>query len=367
MGSLAETQIIPAKISDEEANLFAMQLAGATVLPMVLTSALELDLLEIISKNVALSGGQLSATEIASHLPTKNPAAPVMVDRILRLLAAYSILTCSVRKLPDGSVERLYGLGPVCKYLTRNEDGVSLAALCHLNRDRVFMESWYHLKDAVLEGGIPFNKAFGMDAFEYQGADPRFNKVFNNGMSNHTTIVMTKILETYKGFEGLNSLVDVGGGIGVTLRMIVSKHPHIKGILYDLSHVIEEAVSYPGIEHVGGDMFVNVPKADAIFMKWICHDWSDQHCLKFLTNCYEALPDNGKVIVAESILPVVPDSSLLTKEVVHMDCLMLAHNPGGKERTEKEFEALAKDSGFQGFQVVCRAYGTHIMEFLKNI
>ncbi|CAA7050204.1 unnamed protein product [Microthlaspi erraticum] len=344
MGSLAETQITPAKISDEEANLFAMQLAGATVLPMVLTSALELDLLEIISKNVDYAGGQLSASEIASHLQTKNPGAPVMVDRILRLLAAYSILTCSVQR-----------------------DGVSLAALCHLNRDRVFMESWYHLKDAVLEGGIPFNMAFGMDAFEYQGSDPRFNKVFNNGMSNHTTIVMTKILETYKGFEGLTSLVDVGGGIGVTLRMIVSKHPHIKGILYDLSHVIQEAVSYPGIEHVGGDMFVNVPKADAIFMKWICHDWSDQHCLKFLKNCYEALPDNGKMIVAESILPVVPDSSLLTKEVVHMDCLMLAHNPGGKERTEKEFEALAKGSGFQGFQVVCRAYGTHIMEFLKKI
>lgn len=108
-------------------------------------------------------------------------------------------------------------------------------------------ECRYHLKDAVLEGGVPFDKAFGMDAFEYQGADPRFNKVFNNGMSNHTTIVMTKILETYKGFEGLSSLVDVGGGTGVTLRMIVSKHPHIKGILYDLSHVIEEAVSYPGI------------------------------------------------------------------------------------------------------------------------
>lgn len=103
------------------------------------------------------------------------------------------------------------------------------------------------MKDAVLEGGIPFNRAFGMGAFEYQGSDPSFNKVFNSGMSNHTTIVMTKILEIYKGFEGLSSLVDVGGGIGVTLRMIVSKHPYIKGILYDLPHVIEEAISYPGI------------------------------------------------------------------------------------------------------------------------
>ncbi|XP_070677064.1 caffeic acid 3-O-methyltransferase-like [Malus domestica] len=148
--------------------------------------------------------------------------------------------------------------------------------------------------------------------------------------------------------------------------MIVSKYPSIKGINFDLPHVIEDAPQYPGVEHVGGDMFVSVPKGDAIFMKWICHDWSDEHCLKFLKNCYAALPDNGKVIVAECILPVAPDSSLATKGVVHIDEIMLAHNPGGKERTEKEFEALAKGSGFQGFRVVCSAFNTYAIEFLKK-
>lgn len=74
-----------------------MQPAGATVLPMVLTSALELDLLEIISKNVALPWGQLSPSDVASYLPTKNPDVPIMVNRILRLLAAYFILTRSIR------------------------------------------------------------------------------------------------------------------------------------------------------------------------------------------------------------------------------------------------------------------------------
>ncbi|XP_010520933.1 PREDICTED: flavone 3'-O-methyltransferase 1-like [Tarenaya hassleriana] len=366
MGSTAETQITPAQVSDDEANLFAMQLASASVLPMVLKSAIELDLLEIMAKTAGFSG-QMSPSDIASRLPTKNPDAPVMLDRILRILASYSILTCSVRTLSGGGVERLYGLGPVCKYLTKNEDGVSIAALCLMNQDKVLMESWYHLKDAVLEGGIPFNKAYGMTAFEYHGTDPRFNKVFNNGMSNHSTITMKKILETYNGFESLSSVVDVGGGIGATLSMIVSKYHNVKGINFDLPHVIEDAPSYPGIEHIGGDMFVSVPKGDAIFMKWICHDWSDEHCLKFLKNCYEALPGEGKVIVAECVLPVAPDPSLLTKQVVHIDCIMLAHNPGGKERTEKEFEGLAIGSGFQGFRVVCNAFGTYIMEFIKKI
>ncbi|CAJ1974488.1 unnamed protein product [Sphenostylis stenocarpa] len=376
MGSTGETQITPTHVSDEEANLFAMQLASASVLPMVLKSALELDLLEIIAKTGP--GAHLSPSQIASQLPTHNPDAPVMLDRILRLLACYNILSFTLRTLPDGKVERLYGLAPVAKYLVKNEDGVSIAALNLMNQDKSEKPKpnpkmtngtlpLYYLKDAVLEGGIPFNKAYGMTAFEYHGTDPRFNKVFNKGMADHSTITMKKILETYTGFEGLKSLVDVGGGTGAIINMIVSKYPTIKGINFDLAHVIQDAPSYPGVEHVGGDMFVSVPKADAIFMKWICHDWSDEHCLKFLKNCYEALPDNGKVIVAECILPVAPDSSLATKGVVHIDVIMLAHNPGGKERTEKEFEALAKGAGFQGFRVLCCAFNTYIMEFLKRV
>ncbi|KAM5557812.1 caffeic acid 3-O-methyltransferase [Rosa sericea] len=365
MGSTGETQMTPTQVSDEEANLFAMQLASASVLPMVLKAAIELDLLEIMAK--AGPGAFLSTNDLASQLPTKNPEAPVMLDRMLRLLASYSILTYSLRTLPDGKVERLYGLGPVCKFLTKNEDGVSIAALCLMNQDKVLVESWYHLKDAVLDGGIPFNKAYGMTAFDYHGTDPRFNKVFNKGMADHSTITMKKILETYKGFEGLTSIVDVGGGTGAVVNMIVSKYPSIKGINFDLPHVIEDAPQYPGVQHVGGDMFVSVPKGDAIFMKWICHDWSDEHCLKFLKNCYAALPDDGKVILGECILPVAPDTSLATKGVVHIDVIMLAHNPGGKERTEQEFESLAKGSGFQGIRVACNAFNTYVIEFLKKI
>lgn len=104
------------------------------------------------------------------------------------------------------------------------------------------------MKDAVLEGGIPFNKAYGMNAFDYHGTDPRFNKVFNKGMSDHSTITMKKLLENYKGFEGLTSLVDVGGGTGAIVNTIISKYPSIKGINFDLPHVIEDAPSYPGIK-----------------------------------------------------------------------------------------------------------------------
>ncbi|XP_030512742.1 caffeic acid 3-O-methyltransferase 1-like [Rhodamnia argentea] len=363
----SETPMAPAQVpndEDDETVSFAMQLASAAELPMVLKAALELDLLEIMAK--AGPGACLSAPEIASQLPTENPDAPAMLDRILRFLACYSIVTCAAHELPDGRAERLYGLAPVCKFLTKNEDGVSMAPLCLMNHDKVFMESWYHLKDAVLEGGIPFNKAYGMTAFEYPRTDPRFNQLFNKGMSDVSTMMMKKVLETYKGFEDLESVVDVGGGTGAVLDMIISKYPSIKGINFDLPHVIANAPSYPGVEHVGGDMFVSVPTGDAIFMKWICHDWSDEDCLKFLKNCCNVLPEDGKVIVAEYILPEFPDTSFTSKLVANVDLLMMAYNPGGKERTEKEFKALAEAAGFKRFRVACIAFKTCVMEFLKN-
>ena len=113
-----------------------------------------------------------------------------------------------------------------------------------------YILSWhcfrYYLKDAVLNGGIPFNKAYDKTIFDYFGTDARFNKVFDNGMSNYSAIIMKKLLENYKGFEGVSTLVDVGGDTGATLNMILSAYPTIKGINFDLPRVIEVAPNYKG-------------------------------------------------------------------------------------------------------------------------
>ena len=105
----------------------------------------------------------------------------------------------------------------------------------------------YHLKDAVLEGGLPFYKAYGMSAVEYIGKDDKFREIFKGSMKDFNALVMKKILEKYKGFEGLKLLVDVGGGDGTILNMIISKHPTIKGVNFDLASVLEKSPSYPGM------------------------------------------------------------------------------------------------------------------------
>ncbi|KAK9100017.1 hypothetical protein Scep_023447 [Stephania cephalantha] len=354
------------KYEDDQDFLFAFQIVNASVLPMAMRTAINLNVFEIINK--AGEGAHLSSSQIASHFPSHCSLTPNMLDRLLRLLTSYSVLTCSISNHKDSNthVERSYGLTKASMYFVKDRDGSSLSPYLIYAQDEVSLDSWYCLDEAILDGGVSFEKVHGMGMHELFGREPRLNELFNRAMASHTTNVMKKIVEKYDGFEGVNVLVDVGGGIGTNIGIIVSKYTSIKGINFDLPRVIQTAPAYPGVEHIEGDMFVSVPKGDAIFMKWILHNWSDEYCMKFLKNCCEALQDGGKVIVVEGIIPVVPEADDAASKVVHqMDLIMMNRLSGGKERTLEEFEALAKGSGFASVKLCCCVCSYWVMELYK--
>ncbi|KAL9314949.1 hypothetical protein ACSQ67_020401 [Phaseolus vulgaris] len=337
------------EIQDAESFSRAFQLMSSIVLSMALQTATELGVFEVLKE--AGEGAKLSAKEIASKISCSNPQAPSMLDRLLALLSSHSILNSSLisdHRVPP-TFHRLYTITPVAAFFAPNSDGVSLGPMMALGQDKIFLQSWVH----------------GTHAFEYSRSDSRFNKVFNTAMINHTTFMMKKVLESYKGFEGIKRLVDVGGGLGININLVTSKYPDIHGINFDLPHVIREAPSYPGVEHVEGDMFENVPKGDAIFMKWILHDWSDEDCVKLLKNCYDAIPDDGKVIVVEAVLPKIPETNNAYKAVAQLDVGMMTQHEGGKERCEEEFMELARAAGFSGIRYECHVNSLWVMEFFK--
>ncbi|KAK9098054.1 hypothetical protein Syun_025099 [Stephania yunnanensis] len=353
----------------EEDFLFAEQLVYGALVPMVMRAAIKLNVFEIMSRAPTT---YLSASEIASQLPNnKNPDAHIVLDRLLRFLASHSVLTCITQENnnTNNGVEavRLYGLVPVCKYFIKNEDGASLCSSLLFNNHNILLDTWTYFNDIVLDPGFSaLSKVFGMDkVYEYGVENPEVGELFNRAMSDDSAIIMKKILENYEGFEGTKVLVDVGGGVGTNTNMIVSKFPTIRGINFDLPHVIEAAPSYPGVEHVGGDTFVSIPKGDAIFMKWVLHNRSDEQCLALLKKCYEVLPDEGKVIVVETIVPAVPHPNNATRLSYIYDLMMMTFNSKVKERTEEEFEALAKKSGFTRIRLACNAFNFWVIEFIK--
>ncbi|KAF8028074.1 hypothetical protein BT93_E0864 [Corymbia citriodora subsp. variegata] len=345
--------------------LYAMQLATSSVLPMVLKATVELGVPDLLEREDP--GAMLSPLQIASKIPVENnPDAHVMLDQILGLLATHLILSVSLGK--DDPVDggcRVYGLAPVAEYLLRNREGGSLSDLMFMVQDTVMIDFWFHLKDAVLEG-VPFERAHGMTAPSYLRKDARFSEIFKNSMKEYNKLFMSKIFDTYKGFEGLSSLVDVGGGDGSILSMIISKYPHIKAINFDLASVIEKSPSYSGIEYIAGDMFVSIPRGDAIFIKWVLHMFDDEHCIKILKNCCDALPENGNVMVVGLVIPEAPEANLAARSLFQLYVFMRNMNPMGKERTEKESEALAKEAGFRSIEVAYSAHNLSLVELYKN-
>ncbi|KAF9610548.1 hypothetical protein IFM89_023213 [Coptis chinensis] len=88
-------------------------------------------------------------------------------------------------------------------------------------------------------GGSPFTKAHGIPLFQYSSVNPRFNQVFNSTMFHATSLMMNEIfIGKYKGFENMKEVIDIGGGIGIG-SMLTAKYLLIKGINFDLPHVVQ--------------------------------------------------------------------------------------------------------------------------------
>ncbi|KAF8104424.1 hypothetical protein N665_0172s0055 [Sinapis alba] len=359
------------ELDEKMVSLQAESIVNTMAFPMVLKTALELGVIDTVA--AVGNGAWLSPFEISRSLPTKptNPEAPVLLDRMLRLLVSHSILKCRMVESKSngqtGKMEWVYAAEPVCKYFLKDSDGSgSLASLFVLLHSEVVFKTWTNLKDVILEGRDAFSSAHGMPLFEYINSDGQFAKVFGRAMSEPSTMIMKKVLEVYRGFEDVDTLVDVGGGCGNTLGLVTSKYPHIKGVNFDLPEVLTNALFYPGVEHVSGDMFIEVPKGDTVFMKLILHDWTDEHCIKLLKNCWKSLPEKGKVIIVDMITPTEPKGSdLFSSTVFAMDMLMLTQCSGGKERSFSQLENLAYSSGFLRCEIICLAYSHSIIEFHK--
>ncbi|CAN1175646.1 Caffeic acid 3-O-methyltransferase 1 [Linum perenne] len=318
-----------------------MQLATASVTPMALKAAIELGVFDII--NSAGAGVGTMAAAAAADVDDRVDSIAERLDPILQLLSSHSILTCDDRG--DGLIRRSYGLAPVARFFVKGGGG-SLGPLVCMIQDRVVLDA----------------------CGDYMGKDPRFREAFFGSISELSPLIMEAFLERYSngGFQSVETLVDVGGGNGSSIHLISSRVPTIrKAINFDLPFVLEKSTLYSGVEHVAGDMFESVPKGDAIFMKWILHLWDDEQCLKILSNCYNALPENGKVVAIDALVPETSNEATDHKALLQFSLYRMNTKPQGKERTLTQFDSLAKQVGFSRARIACYAYNFAVFEFIK--
>ncbi|PON33653.1 O-methyltransferase COMT-type [Parasponia andersonii] len=321
----------------------------------VVKCAIELGIADAIESH----GRPMTLLELSSA----SGCAPSTLYRIMRFLINRRIFK-EIRN--DASVQgsqacNLYAQTALSRLLLRSGES-SMAVFVLMESIPPMLAPWHGLSARVKTEGAdssaPFEAANGKDLWSYAAANPAHSQLFNEAMACNARVTVAAMVEGCPDvFDGIRTLVDVGGGNGTALRTLVKACPWIRGINFDLPHVVSVAIESDGVEHVGGDMFDSVPKADAVFLMSVLHDWADDECIQILKKCREAIPEEkGKVIMVECVIEnneqKPKEEELKLKDVsLFLDMVMIAHTDSGKERTMEEWAYVLGHAGFIRYTV----------------
>ncbi|KQJ88641.1 probable O-methyltransferase 2 [Brachypodium distachyon] len=303
-------------------------------------------------------GGFASLPDLITALSLPKSKTPFL-GRLMRVL-----VTSGVFASADNNNDELFRLTPRSSILV---DGVEadehysqtsfvLAATSrHYAEAALGLADWFK-KDIVGPVPSPFEDVHGATLFDESTAalDEELDELVNEGLAAHDNLGIGTILrECHDLFKGLDSLTDCCGGDGTTARAIAKAHPHVKCTVLDLPKVIEKAPVDGVVNYVAGDLFHSVPHSQAVMLKLVLHHWSDDDCVKILSQCRSAIPsreEGGKVIIIEIVVgpsmgPIMYEAQLL------MDMLMLV-NTRGRQRAEKDWRELFMKAGFSDCKIV---------------
>jgi hypothetical protein len=288
----------------------------------------------------ALARGPRSAVSVASELDVDAG----LLYRLMRALGSLELLQ------EDNT--KTFSLTPMGELL-RQDHPHTLRGMTLLEEGPEHYAVWKHLPALIKEGKQDaFRREFGQSVFEYAAQNPGYGAVFDEAMSSYSGIDNALVLEALQDydFSGIAHLCDVGGGHGYALCHLLATQPHLRGTVLERPSVIDDTerlwAAKMGLgdrcAYVPGDMFKEVPPADAYMIKRVLHDWSDEECRRILSTMHRAAPRHGRVFVIEAVVPG-PDTPHFSKLFdIHMLIVLT-----GRERTEEEYAALLAGAGWK--------------------
>jgi hypothetical protein len=299
-----------------------------------------------------LENGPKSAEELADQIG----AQPDALYRLMRATACVGVLT--------EDSEGRFSQTPMSAVLCRDAQP-SLRGLAVMGGREWHGRGWSHLGYCVKTGKQAIDKIHGMPIFDFFSNNPEEAKIFDDAMTGLSTIDGPAVANAYN-FEGIRSIVDVGGGRGLLLATLLEKNAHLKGTLYEVPRVLEGAKNGAlkpfidrgrcGVEC--GDMFSTIPTgADAYIMKHILHDWPDDACIKILAACRKGVNLGGKMLVVDCVIQ--PGNQFAPAKFLDLQMLIF---PSGRERTQAEFRELFAAAGWKLSRVIPTAAADSIIE-----
>ncbi len=329
---------------------------GESLFSLIFSKAITQGLGAVAELNVAdfLKDGPRPIVELASETGAHEEA----LYRVMRMLAGYGVF----REIGPKQFE-LTDQGQ----LLRSDVPNTLREFAILFADPVHNAAYAEALHSVRTGETAFAKTHGDQIFDYFTNDPNFFKVFNDAMTANSSRLAGSISASYD-FSQFDRLADVGGGLGFLMMEVLQRNPDLKGTLFDLPEVVADAkaaIDAAGladrVTRTGGSFFDAIPvTADGYMMKHIIHDWNDEQSVQILTNCVQHMPGDGKLLVIEYVVP--ENNEPHVSKLLDMEMLFI---PGGRERTQSEFEVLFAQAGLKLNDVVTTNSSISILESIR--
>lgn len=314
----------PSAATPSPANIQLMQLTTACWTSRCLHAVAELGVADAL-------GDQPQSTEALAKVTGTQPQA---LYRVLRLLASLGIFEWNHGAWRHSEASRFL----------RSDHPGSLRDYVRMLGMPVFWDAFNDLDHSLRTGECAFTKRHAQNVFEYMATHPEESRLFDSAMTSKSHRDIAAILPVYD-FSQFPTVADIAGGRGHLLRAILKSSPNTHGILFDQPHVVAAVVPEKGekLTVVAGNFFNDsMPKADAYLLMNIIHDWPDAESIKILSAIRRDMPQHARVLIIETIVPATPGPHL-SKE---LDIIMMAI-PGGMERTQAEYAALASKCGLQ--------------------
>jgi O-methyltransferase domain len=280
-----------------------------------------------------LAGGPQTIDELAGRCG----ANPEILRRVLRCVAAAGLLR--------SAGPQRYELTDACRAVM---DGWAFAGF-RFNADPEIWNALGELTQTIRAGEAPPMDRHG-GLYAYLAARPATAAGFD-ALVKGTDAPAANALAQAIDFAKLETVVDVGGGHGGFITAILQAHPGVRGILTDLDRALPGARAQLAAndladrcEVVACDFFTDpLPSgAGGYLLAHIIHDWNDERALAILRAVRAAIPEDGRLLLVEAIIPD-DDSPHLAKD---LDIRLITILPGGG-RTEPEYAGLLAEAGFR--------------------
>jgi hypothetical protein len=282
---------------------------------------------------------------------------PVDVDELARRVGVSSyVLQRTLRALALKGVfaesrEGTFELSPLAA-LMLSDHPVSLRGAYPLLAAN--FDAWAHFGHTVRTGQPAFELVHGKPYYDYLAQAPHDSERFNAIQRAGNRLEVRSLVRAWD-WRNVDAVVDVGGGDGAFLAVLLARNRDLHGILLDLPHAVRgaaERFARAGVadraEVVAGSFHEAIPYgSDTYVLKRVLYDWADVPARRLLERIRRAMRPDSRLLVIDPV--IVPGNGFDPAKVYDLLSLTML---GGRARSKEELRALLASAGFRVTAVI---------------